>query len=104
MCCCTLPPPPQYPRPEFVAADLSKVKLADALAATSFDPTKTTLFTAGEKSSSTPAEKQAEAPYPCMQGRCLDSQPTTSSLQVADIRQMRISMHASNHQQHVERS
>jgi hypothetical protein len=38
----------QYPRPEFVAADLSKVKLADALAATSFDPTKTTLFTAGE--------------------------------------------------------
>jgi hypothetical protein len=37
----------QYPRPEFVAADLSKVKLADALAATSFDPSKTTLFTAG---------------------------------------------------------
>jgi hypothetical protein len=45
-----LHPPPslQYPRPEFVAADLSKVKLADALAATSFDPIKTTLFTAGE--------------------------------------------------------
>eukprot|EP00882_Tetradesmus_deserticola_P030736 GHRQ01034652.1.p1 GENE.GHRQ01034652.1~~GHRQ01034652.1.p1 ORF type:complete len:147 (-),score=27.95 GHRQ01034652.1:194-634(-) len=40
----------QYPRPEFVAADLSKVKLAEALAATSFDPTKTTLFTAGERS------------------------------------------------------
>jgi hypothetical protein len=37
----------QYPRPEYVAADLSKVKLADALAATSFDPTQPALFTAG---------------------------------------------------------
>uniref|UniRef100_A0A383WF02 S-adenosyl-L-methionine-dependent methyltransferase n=1 Tax=Tetradesmus obliquus TaxID=3088 RepID=A0A383WF02_TETOB len=42
----SLLPADKYPRPEFVAADLSKVKLADALAATSFDPTKTTLFTA----------------------------------------------------------
>jgi hypothetical protein len=38
----------QYPRPEYVAADLSKVKLADALARTSYDPSKRSLFIAGE--------------------------------------------------------
>lgn len=38
----------QFPRPEYVAADLSKVKLADALATTSFDPKKPTLFTIGK--------------------------------------------------------
>eukprot|EP00882_Tetradesmus_deserticola_P017849 GHRQ01019146.1.p2 GENE.GHRQ01019146.1~~GHRQ01019146.1.p2 ORF type:complete len:130 (+),score=60.43 GHRQ01019146.1:1617-2006(+) len=48
----SLLPADKYPRPEFVAADLAKVKLADALAATSFDPTKTTLFTAGDGSGS----------------------------------------------------
>ncbi|KAF8059655.1 S-adenosyl-L-methionine-dependent methyltransferase [Scenedesmus sp. PABB004] len=40
-----LPASKGYSRPEFVAADLSKVKLADALAGTSFDPTQRTFFT-----------------------------------------------------------
>eukprot|EP00775_Hariotina_reticulata_P003817 gene3817-4075_t len=39
-------PSSQYPRPEYVAADLSKVKLADALARTSYDPRKRSLFIA----------------------------------------------------------
>lgn len=38
----------QFPRPEYVAADLSKVKLADALATTSFNPKEPALFTIGE--------------------------------------------------------
>lgn len=38
----------QFPRPEYVAADLSRVKLADALATTSFNPKEPTLFTIGE--------------------------------------------------------
>jgi hypothetical protein len=42
--CCGLV---QFPRPEYVAADLSKVKLADALATTSFNPKEPTLFTIG---------------------------------------------------------
>jgi hypothetical protein len=40
--------PVQYPPPEFVAADLSKVRLDDALAGTSFNPEQPTLFTVGE--------------------------------------------------------
>eukprot|EP00878_Enallax_costatus_P004256 GHUV01004486.1.p1 GENE.GHUV01004486.1~~GHUV01004486.1.p1 ORF type:complete len:442 (+),score=110.56 GHUV01004486.1:1220-2545(+) len=39
-------PASKFPRPEFVAADLSKVKLADALANTTFDPNLPTFFTA----------------------------------------------------------
>jgi hypothetical protein len=38
----------QFHRPEYVAADLSKVKLADALATTSFNPKEPALFTIGE--------------------------------------------------------
>jgi hypothetical protein len=38
----------QYPRPEYVAADLGKVKLADALATTSFNPAEPALFTVGK--------------------------------------------------------
>lgn len=36
----------QYPRPEFVGADLSKMSLRDALAPTSFDPAHRALFIA----------------------------------------------------------
>jgi hypothetical protein len=35
---------PQYSWPEFIAADLSKVCLAEALATSSFDPTKRTFY------------------------------------------------------------
>eukprot|EP01025_Chloroclados_australasicus_P023684 TRINITY_DN2396_c0_g1_i4.p1 TRINITY_DN2396_c0_g1~~TRINITY_DN2396_c0_g1_i4.p1 ORF type:complete len:400 (-),score=58.39 TRINITY_DN2396_c0_g1_i4:3780-4979(-) len=35
----------RFPRPEYVAADLSKASLEDALESTSFDPTQRTLFT-----------------------------------------------------------
>lgn len=38
----------QYPRPEYVSADLSKVRLADALATTSFNTQEPALFTIGE--------------------------------------------------------
>lgn len=38
------PPRAQYPRPEFVGADLSKVLLMDALASTSFEHGKRTLY------------------------------------------------------------
>eukprot|EP01023_Acetabularia_acetabulum_P037892 TRINITY_DN3618_c0_g1_i1.p1 TRINITY_DN3618_c0_g1~~TRINITY_DN3618_c0_g1_i1.p1 ORF type:complete len:393 (+),score=88.68 TRINITY_DN3618_c0_g1_i1:234-1412(+) len=38
-------PEERFPRPEYVAADLGKVSLQDALEGTSFDPTQRTLFT-----------------------------------------------------------
>lgn len=41
-----LPDQEKHPRPTFVAADLSKVRLADALAKTSFDPSQKTFFMA----------------------------------------------------------
>lgn len=41
-----LPAKEGFSRPEFVGADLSKVKLADALSTTSFDPTRRALFIA----------------------------------------------------------
>jgi hypothetical protein len=51
----------QYPRPEYIAADLSKVKLADALASTSFNPKEPSLFTVGAS--------KAAAPGMCMPRR-----------------------------------
>jgi hypothetical protein len=38
------PHAPQYSWPEFIGADLSKVSLKDALARSSFDPRRRTLF------------------------------------------------------------